>query len=462
LFEVGERTELSCFEGLRVLSMLWVVLGHILAVQASVGYTNPEAVFPPNGLVSQLVGQLFFSARFAVDTFFFVSGFLVVYVMLRRFGSSMDDGGDGSNGRNGGKGGGNGRGLGRLSDWLPFFYVHRILRITPIYMVCLLVWWKVAVFLGEGPFWYRWQYFIALCDRSWWTNLLYVNNVVPWHTSETEECFYHTWYLANDMQFYVVSPFFIVLYLRNKALGAAATVGVLLASVGAMMWGTYARQWSALTFDGAWVVAYSEETYTQPWARIVPYLLGMMLAMFWDEKKRRWPRFKLNNAQRYLMMGGGIATLLTVTFAAHSAYESVPCSVKQSPDTHDCGSHWPVWLHALYNAGSRPAWILGVSMLCFVCFNNQGGLIQQMLEHRGWTPFARLSFGAYLLHPLIINLWFLNTTTKFTFSKLDFVMIYICVTAATFGCSLLLALLVESPLTKLGKYLEIAMKPSKQ
>ena len=25
---------------------------------------------------------------------------------------------------------------------------------------------------------------------------------------------------------------------------------------------------------------------------------------------------------------------------------------------------------------------------------------------------AKLSFGAYLLHPLVINLWFLNTTTK--------------------------------------------------
>lgn len=42
----------------------------------------------------------------------------------------------------------------------------------------------------------------------------------------------------------------------------------------------------------------------------------------------------------------------------------------------------------------------------------QGGLVQQMLAHRAWVPLARLSFGAYLLHPLIINLWFLNATTK--------------------------------------------------
>lgn len=35
-----------------------------------------------------------------------------------------------------------------------------------------------------------------------------------------------------------------------------------------------------------------------------------------------------------------------------------------------------------------------------------------MLAHRAWVPLARLSFGAYLLHPLVINLWFLNATAK--------------------------------------------------
>lgn len=33
IFSVGEANELSVFDGLRVLSMLWVVLGHTLAVQ---------------------------------------------------------------------------------------------------------------------------------------------------------------------------------------------------------------------------------------------------------------------------------------------------------------------------------------------------------------------------------------------------------------------------------------------
>lgn len=48
----------------------------------------------------------------------------------------------------------------------------------------------------------------------------------------------------------------------------------------------------------------------------------------------------------------------------------------------------------------------------FIILLHQGGLIQQFLSHRAWVPPARLSFGAYLLHPLVINLWVLNSRAK--------------------------------------------------
>eukprot|EP00752_Nemacystus_decipiens_P006535 g5886.t1 len=442
LFSVGEANELSVFDGLRVLSMLWVVLGHTLAVQASIGYINPETVMPPGGLLASAIGQVFFSARFSVDTFFFVSGFLVVYAMLRRFKHDC-----------------NGAKVRRVSSWLPFFYLHRLLRITPPYVFSLLIWWKLAVFMGEGPFWYRWEFFIGLCDRFWWSNVTYINNLVPWHEGETKECFYHAWYLADDMQFYMVSPVFIVLYMRRKWWGIWATFAGIASSTAAMAIGTYVRGWSALTLDGAWVVKYSEETYTTPYFRIVSYLIGMLFAMLWHEKQMRWPQFELADWQRYMMLSASALIFFMVTFVGYSGYQNPPCSIFQDPATSHCGSGWTPAQLALYNAGTRPAWGFALILLCFVCFNGQGGLVQQMLAHRAWVPLARLSFGAYLLHPLVINLWFLNATTKFHFSKLDLFMSYVCVSGVTFGSALVMALIVESPLTKLGRYLEHAIKP---
>lgn len=48
---------------------------------------------------------------------------------------------------------------------------------------------------------------------------------------------------------------------------------------------------------------------------------------------------------------------------------------------------------------------------------------------------------------------------QFHFSKLDLFMSYVCVSGVTFGSALIMALIVESPLTKLGRYLEHAIKP---
>ena len=47
------------------------------------------------------------------------------------------------------------------------------------------------------------------CQDYWWANILYINNLVLWKA--TEVCVGQTWYLSNDMQFYVIAPVFVVL-----------------------------------------------------------------------------------------------------------------------------------------------------------------------------------------------------------------------------------------------------------
>lgn len=82
--------------------------------------------------------------------------------------------------------------------------------------------------LGSGPEWDSWvgsnrDY----CRENWWTNLLYVNNMVnvgsmvsvpinqsinitsTLHSISSFQCMSQTWYLAVDMQLVWISPIFL-------------------------------------------------------------------------------------------------------------------------------------------------------------------------------------------------------------------------------------------------------------
>jgi peptidoglycan/LPS O-acetylase OafA/YrhL len=77
-------------DGLRAISILWIILGHTLTVSTSIGLLNPAAVLPPEGFLRHTSAQLLLSSRFAVDTFFFISGFLVVLsVVVSQLGGTL-------------------------------------------------------------------------------------------------------------------------------------------------------------------------------------------------------------------------------------------------------------------------------------------------------------------------------------------------------------------------------------
>jgi hypothetical protein len=66
-----QRQDTAALDGLRVGSILWVIFGHVMAIQSSSagGYNNPADFLPPHGFTTTWPGQLLFASRFAVDTF---------------------------------------------------------------------------------------------------------------------------------------------------------------------------------------------------------------------------------------------------------------------------------------------------------------------------------------------------------------------------------------------------------
>ena len=56
------------------------------------------------------------------------------------------------------------------------YYVHRYLRLTPVYAIILGFIATLLVYVGSGPNWGNVAFASEHCRKDWWKNLLYVNN----------------------------------------------------------------------------------------------------------------------------------------------------------------------------------------------------------------------------------------------------------------------------------------------
>jgi peptidoglycan/LPS O-acetylase OafA/YrhL len=106
--------------------------------------------------------------------------------------------------------------------------VHRYLRLTPAYAAVVLFTAGLSGHMGDGPMWFGYWENVASCRDWWWTNLLYINNIVPFKRNMYRECDAWTWYLATDMQFFLVgcasNPSVFVVLAPSKFLRAIYAV----------------------------------------------------------------------------------------------------------------------------------------------------------------------------------------------------------------------------------------------
>ena len=434
-----QRHDTAALDGLRVGSILWVIFGHVLAIESSSGggYNNAADFLPPHGFTTTWKGQLLFASRFAVDTFLLISGYLVVHVLNKLNDNEMGGQVCGAVWR-------------RYCTTLPGLLVHRLLRIMPLYIMTLGFYTLIAPHMGSGPFWYQWEGLLAPCREYGWTNLLFVNNFIPFDLPNTATCFYHSWYLALDLQLFILAPLLVYAFRSNAKTGKVATASLLGASVLITLYLAWMRKWSLNTFDGTAVARYDVEAYAKPHVRAQAYLAGMLLAMKHQHMKLR--RNRRTTWKHHVTMILALLLLVVVTFGTVTgAYSRRPCDFKEWPMEDDCGSIWSPQATLWYTALSRIAWSVAVCVIVDLCLQQHGGVVGDLLSLKCWTPLSHLSFGAYLVHPIIIFIWQLGNTQKETFRFLEVGMNYIAVCVVSFGAALGLALFVEFPCASLVK-----------
>ena len=105
--------QVTCLNGIRVLSINWVVLGHLYVFSAGFS-TDPTYIAV---LLKRRGFLTITNALPSVDSFFTLSGFLVAYLLLKQLSK---------------------RGGLSAGQW-SIFYIHRYIRLTVPYAVVILV-----------------------------------------------------------------------------------------------------------------------------------------------------------------------------------------------------------------------------------------------------------------------------------------------------------------------------------
>ncbi|OEU11227.1 hypothetical protein FRACYDRAFT_136539, partial [Fragilariopsis cylindrus CCMP1102] len=478
-------TKTACLDGLKVGSIVWIIAAHVMAIQSSTGagYSNPQDFLPPNGITTTFFGQLLFSSRYAVDTFLCISGYLAIYVLQRKLvvHSVVDVQSPPPQQQ--------ATTTTTTTSMLSMFQkivmviLYRILRIIPLYMICSPFWMYIAPHLGSGPFWYQWEHFLQPCRELWWTNLLFVNNFWPWGAPTESNCFYHSWYLAVDIQLFcfICCPLIVILLVyqckskasksnSNHAITVARYVTIILWLIS--VFGTaalaYTNNWSVNSFDGIDVGLFDIEGYSKPHVRAQSYLAGIYVALLPPSPpspnrkkttKTTTGGLSKNIQMIFALMGLIILSFITVT----GAYARRACTFEESPSLgDDCGSLWSPSVNFLYTAFSRAIWSICIAILMYLCDDDDddddGGdddecvqsvsvtnIVKSILSYKLWTPIAHLSFGAYLIHPIVIYVWFLGGREKITFRIFSYAMDVCSITVVTFAASFIVTILIEFP-----------------
>jgi len=298
-----------------------------------------------------------------------------------------------------------------------------------------MVYWKIWPYLAHGPFSYRFQNSVLRkCDPYWWTELTYLLNFIP--VSSDDVCMGWTWYLGDDMIFFIVGIFVVPLYYKYRMVGWSVVTLMTAASFAITGYLIYKYHLAPQAMNQEEYDQYSLYVYSQPYTRIPVYFVGIVAAwvlLKMEERGITTATGWVGPVQATLLWFFALGTLSFITFIPATDYGLMT-------------DHWSDTVSFLFLTFARPLWAICWAIITFLCYYGHAPATDALLSHRFWTPFARLTYGAYLCHPLVIKLALGCAVNYYTFSGMDLVYRICGNIILAYSASFVVWCLIERPM----------------
>ncbi|KAG7305317.1 hypothetical protein JYU34_009377 [Plutella xylostella] len=404
---------LDCIAGIKTLAMIFIVAGHACLFIATGPVMDAEAW---DRLVRHPANAFMLNNALLVDTFLMLSAFLFCRLLLIELDKRR----------------------GRLNI-LPIL-VFRYIRVTPAYMVVILFYMTWLPKLGEGPLWEdRMSLEQQRCMKSWWANILYVNNYV----NTDQLCMFQSWYLSVDTQLFFLAPVFIYSLWHWRRLGplllGVGTFFSLLVPAAVTYRDRldptllfYAKEFSDIVLN-----PYFKDAYIKTHMKMTPYFMGLITAYVLHRIQSE--NYQFSKTLKAFAWTTSLILGTVTTFSVSVFYQPW-----YQPSTVEAAAY--ISLHKL-------AWGIANGWLIIACATGNGGIFGKLLTYKFWVPLSRLTYCAYLVNG-IVELYYVGQLrhplhiTFFTVAANATAHITL-----TFFLALLLCLTFESPIHGIEKIL---------
>eukprot|EP00826_Nyctotherus_ovalis_P036814 TRINITY_DN329_c0_g1_i1.p1 TRINITY_DN329_c0_g1~~TRINITY_DN329_c0_g1_i1.p1 ORF type:complete len:674 (+),score=150.18 TRINITY_DN329_c0_g1_i1:237-2258(+) len=424
---------LDVLNGVRVLFMAWIVQGHLMADLMATAPSNGVYV-AARKLFAERHYAVYPSATYSVDVFFWLTGFLAVLVITEQLKNRR---------RN-------------IVPAVLLIYLHRYLRMLPIYLFAFFAPFYIMPYLYDGP-----NYEVAKgmndgCKGIWPYNFLYINVYVE----SDSNCMGWTWYISNDFQIYLLVPFLVLLYLW-KQLAAYAVVGMLMAASVVIQFHQLAKYEIIANFAaiGEKQKHFYRKYYNMPYCRINPFLLGVLMAWIYlaykqakkasntPEEEREICQRSLVNRVNYAIVHSWVLRYslyivgLTITSTCvYTYFDFYVFEVEKS-----------LLENHLYLVFGRPGFVIGLCFVIYPACLGKARILRSILGYHAFNVLSKSIYAVYMLHMEVLRVYWGMRQTNEDFTQYNIWINTVDCFALSCAVGVVATLVFEYPVIGLSK-----------